>query len=112
MIQLKYYPPAGRGGRGGGGVGGVTKKRFVWESSGLTLFFYILFFFGPCKYCTLPLLYNSAAVLQTAQEFWELKWNKTIPQFERKSHRKILGSFSSDDDDDAVVPSVNGCCHF
>ena len=69
--------------------------------------------FGPCKYCTLPLLYNSAAVLQTAQEFWELKWNKTIPQFERKSHRKILGSFSSDDDDDdAVVPSVNGCCHF
>lgn len=40
MIQLKYYPPAGRG---EGGGGGVTKKRFVWESSGLTLFFYILF---------------------------------------------------------------------
>lgn len=43
MIQLKYYPPAGRGGAGGGG-GWVTKKRFVWESSGLTPYSFIYYF--------------------------------------------------------------------
>lgn len=42
MIQLKYYPPAGRG----GGGGEVTKKRFVWESSGLTPYSFIYYFWS------------------------------------------------------------------